>query len=179
MQPEYLTYLDGLVDFIDEIYSTNQSAYARLHLGFSASGLASAYTIIERPEKFKLLASQSGAFWAGDEYGIKIQYLLATLSLDLKTWFSVGTYENNNSNETPMVNDTQRMVEICREKGWITDEVYNPECHSFGQWRHVLDEMLEFFFPYKGSTKKIIQNPIYIILPLIIIPILYKRKHIK
>jgi len=76
-----------------------------------------------------------------------------------------------------MVNDTQRMAEICRENGWITEEVYNPECHSFGQWRHILDEMLEFFFPYKGSTKKISQFTIFIMLPLIIIPILIKRKN--
>ena len=145
--PEYLTYLDSLVPFIDESYATIPSPYARLHLGLSISALASSYVILERPEMFKLLASQSGSYSKGeDTYEIMTKYSRVSVSLDLKTWFSVGTYENNNNFGTSMVNDTKNMVTICSSKGWATEAIYNPECHSFGAWRHILDDMLEYFF---------------------------------
>ncbi|UCG00355.1 MAG: esterase family protein [Candidatus Heimdallarchaeota archaeon] len=145
--PEYLTYLDSLVTYIDENYATIPSPYARLHLGLSISALASAYVILERPKTFKLLASQSGSYSKGeDSYEIMTKYTHAPGSLDLKTWFSVGTYENNNNFNTPMVDDTKNMVSICTAKGWHTETIYNPECHSFGAWRHILDDMLEYFF---------------------------------
>ncbi|MFX0125626.1 MAG: alpha/beta hydrolase [Candidatus Hodarchaeota archaeon] len=145
--PEYLTYLDNLVTHIDDTYATIRSPYARLHLGFSISALASAYVILERPNTFKLLASQSGSYSKGEEsYKIMSKYKQTSTSLDLKTWFSVGTYENNNNFKTPMVNDTKNMVSICHSKGWPTEAMYNPECHSFGAWRHILDDMLEYYF---------------------------------
>ncbi|MFX0207692.1 MAG: alpha/beta hydrolase [Candidatus Hodarchaeota archaeon] len=158
--PEYLTYLDNLVAHIDETYATIRSPYARLHLGFSISALTSAYVTLERPRTFKLLASQSGSYSIGeDSYDIMSKYGHAPTSLDLKTWFSVGTYENNNNFKTPMVNDTANMVSICRSKGWPTEATYHPECHSFGAWRHTLDDMLEYFFsepitkPWPTSTQ--------------------------
>jgi len=145
--PEYLTYLDGLVAFIDVNYATNPSPYARLHLGLSISALASAYVILERSDTFKLLASQSGSYSRGEAtYEIMSKYAQAPISLDLKTWFSVGLYENNNNLKVSMVDDTKNMVSICSAKGWPTAAVYNPECHSFGAWRHILDNVLEFFF---------------------------------
>ncbi len=90
--PDYLTYLDGLVEFIDNTYSTNNSAYTRLHLGDSMGGIVSAYVGLERNETFKLIGSHSGAFWTGDDYGILPKYHDASPSIDLKMWFSAGTY---------------------------------------------------------------------------------------
>ncbi len=144
---EYLTFLDGLVAFIDANYATNPSPYARLHLGFSISALASAYVVLERSNTFKLLASQSGSYSRGETtFGIMSKYAQTPISMDLKTWFSVGLYENNNNFKVPMVEDTKNMVSICNAKGWSTTAVYNPECHSFGAWQHILDDMLEYFF---------------------------------
>jgi enterochelin esterase family protein len=145
--PEYLTYLDSLVTYIDANFATNPSAYARLHLGFSISALTSAYVILERPSTFKLLASQSGSYPIGEaSYEIMTKYTQAPNSLDLKAWFSVGKYEDNNNFNSPMVDDTKNMVSIFDAKGWSVNAVYNPECHSFGAWRHILDDMLEYFF---------------------------------
>jgi enterochelin esterase family protein len=144
---EYLTYLDNLVAYIDENYATNPSPYARLHLGFSISALASAYVALERSETFKLFASQSGSYPIGESlYELMTKFTNAPISLDLKPWFSVGTYENNNNFGSPMVNTTMNMTSICTAKGWSVEVNYNPECHSFGAWRHLLDEMLEYFF---------------------------------
>ncbi len=145
--PEYLTYLDSLNTYIDENFATNPSPYARLHLGFSISALTSAYVILERPRTFKLLASQSGSYPKGEaSYEIMTKYTHAPNSLDLKVWFSVGSYENNNNFNSPMVDTTKNMVSICDAKGWSVEAIYNPECHSYGAWRHTLDDLLEYFF---------------------------------
>ena len=147
--PEYLTFLDGLVTYIDNTYSTNRSAYTRLHLGYSISGLTSSFVLIERPQTFKLLASQSGSFRVGSDYQIMEKYESASSSLDLKTWFSIGMYENNNNFNVSMVEYTESMAAICTSKDWPTKLVRIDGCHSYGSWRQVLDDMLEYFFPYK------------------------------
>ncbi|MFW9853248.1 MAG: alpha/beta hydrolase [Candidatus Thorarchaeota archaeon] len=168
--PDYLEYLDGLVDHIDATYSTNTSAYARCHLGFSISGLVSTYVALERPNLFKLFASQSGSFSIGQSsYQIKTKYTQASGSLDFKAWFSIGTYENNNNFGTPMVEDTEEMADICENKGWTTEIIYNVgECHIYGQWRHCLDDMLEFFFPYEEyiNTEKTEIKLLFLIFPV-------------
>ncbi|MFX1537813.1 MAG: alpha/beta hydrolase [Promethearchaeota archaeon] len=192
--PKYLTYLDSLVTYIDENYATFPSPYARLHLGFSISALTSAYVILERPKTFKLLASQSGSYPIGEDvYEIMTKYANAPRSLDLKTWFSVGTYENNNNFKSPMVNDTKKMVSICNAKGWPTAAIYNPECHSFGAWRHILDDMIEYFFAEpitkqlptssqsqttttSGTQARTTFPSLFVLLPLIALKYSRKRK---
>ena len=191
---EYLTYLDNLVTYIDEIYATIPSPYARLHLGLSISALTSAYVALERSQTFKLLASQSGSYSKGETtYEIMTKYAQAPVSLDLKTWFSVGTYESNNNFKTPMVEDTKYMVSICTAKGWPTEAIYNPECHSYGAWRHILDDMLKYFFSEpitktmptstqtQTTTTSITQETtaipfMIVLLPLIILRFSRKRK---
>jgi enterochelin esterase family protein len=175
---EYLEYLEGLVEYIDLTYSTNTSAYARCHIGFSISGLVSTYIALEKPNLFKLFASQSGSFSIGqDSYQIKTKYSLASDNLDFKAWFSIGTYENNNNFGTPMVEDTEEMFDTCESKGWITEIVYNiGECHTYGQWRHCLDEMLEFFFPYQEyNTQETGVEFSLLIIPIILITIVYRK----
>ncbi|MFX0181919.1 MAG: alpha/beta hydrolase [Candidatus Hodarchaeota archaeon] len=178
---EYLTYLDNLVNYIDENYATYPSPYARLHLGLSISALASAYVVLERSETFKLLASQSGSYSKGETtYEIMTKYAHAPISLDLKTWFSVGTYENNNNFNVPMVDDTINMVSICTANGWTTEAIFNPECHSYGAWRHILDDMLEFFFSdpiTETSTQESTIIPFFfVVLPLTILIFSRKKK---
>ena len=178
--PEYLDYLEDLVEYIDSTYSTNTSAYARCHLGYSISGLVSTYVALEKPNLFKLVASQSGSFSIGQSsYLIKTKYSLASENLDFKAWFSIGTYENNNNFGTPMVEDTEEMASICESKGWITDLVYNVgECHSNGQWRHCLDEMLEFFFPYKIYiiAEETEMKLLFLIIPSTVLVVFLKRR---
>ncbi len=146
--PEYLTYLDGLVKYIDDHYATNRSAYARLHLGLSMSGLTSAYVALERPDVFKLVGSHGGAFFRiipGESYNILARYENASVSLDLKLWLSAGSYE------MMLECYTRELEQICRSKGWLTEAIYFHDGHSIGAWRHTLDDLLEFFFPYPIS----------------------------
>jgi enterochelin esterase family protein len=143
--PDYLTYLDGLVEFIDNTYSTNNSAYNRLHLGDSMGGIVSAYVGLERNETFKLVGSHSGAFWTGNIYGILPKYNAVSPSIGLKMWFSAGTYESS------IYDDTKIMENYSIDKGWETEAIYLFEGHSWGSWRHTFDDMMDFFFPYTGD----------------------------
>ncbi|MHA2000561.1 MAG: alpha/beta hydrolase-fold protein [Promethearchaeota archaeon] len=140
--PEYLTFLDSLVTYIDATYSTNKSTDSRLHLGDSMGGLVSAYVGLERNQTFKLIGSHSGAFWVGTDYQIIQKYVDAPTSLNLKMWFSAGTYEQS------IYNDTQKIANAGVEKGWSTKTVYLHEGHSWGAWRHTFGDMMEFFFPH-------------------------------
>ena len=79
--------MDGLVEYIDNTYSTNNSAYSRHHLSDSMGGIVSAYVGLERNETFKLVGSHSRAFWTGDVYGIFPKYHDASTSIDLKCDF--------------------------------------------------------------------------------------------
>ncbi|MHA2294700.1 MAG: alpha/beta hydrolase-fold protein [Candidatus Hodarchaeales archaeon] len=144
--PEYLTYLDSLVEYIDNNYATNRSPHARLHLGDSMGGLVSTYVALERPTTFKLIGSHSGAFWVATapdyngDYDVKTIFADSTVP-DYKAWFSAGTYEQG------IYLDTQIMISHCVANGWKNDVIYLYEGHSWGSWRHTLDNMLVFFFP--------------------------------
>lgn len=140
----YLDYLDGLVSFIDGNYSTKVAATARLHLGDSMGGLVSAYVALERPDIFKLVGSHSGAFWVGSTYNISGKYETANVSLDLKMWFSAGTYEPT------IISDTYLLANYSLSHGWLTEAIYLYEGHSWGSWRHTMDDMLTYFFPHTG-----------------------------
>ena len=144
--PDYLEYLDGLVSFIDGNYSTNLTATSRLHLGDSLGGLISAYVALERPDVFKLVGSHSGAFWFGSQYNITGKYQTANASLNLKMWFSAGTYEAS------IYADTLLMENYSLSHGWTTEAMYLYEGHSWGSWRHTLNDMLTFFFPFTEPT---------------------------
>ncbi len=144
---KYLEYLDELVSFIDNRYPTIANRTERLHLGDSLGGQISAFVGLQRNNLFKNIGMQSGAFWDGDTSlgrigcQIKDQYKNASSNLNLSMWFTAGTYEQT------IYEDTQAMVQIAKEKNWITNVTYYHEGHSWGLWRHTLDEMLEFFFP--------------------------------
>ena len=101
------------------------------------------YVSLERPTIFKLVGSHSGAFWADGGYGILDKYASTDPSLNFKLWFSAGTYESG------IYQDTSTMVSHCISKGWTTEVVYLFEGHSWGSWRHTLNDMLEYFFPYR------------------------------
>ena len=144
--PDYITYLDGLVIYIDSMYSTNNSAYSRLHFGDSMGGLVSVYVGLERFDKFKLIGSHSGAFWYDGNYEIIKKFQNVSSSIDLKVWFSAGTYEST------IHMDTQTMVNASQSHGWTTEFISLFEGHSWGSWRHSLDNLLEFFFPYRPEV---------------------------
>ncbi|PWI49402.1 hypothetical protein CEE45_02390 [Candidatus Heimdallarchaeota archaeon B3_Heim] len=134
----YLSFLDDLVAYIDDHYSTIDSPFARLHVGLSLTGYVSAYVAFERSDTIKLAAIQSGSSSL-----TSISYQLenyANASLDLKFWICVGTYES-------LMSFNEELYKVCKTKEWETEIHFYPEGHSYAFWQHTMDELLVFFFP--------------------------------
>ena len=61
------------------------------------------------------------------------------VSPSLRAWFSAGTYEG------AICEDARTMVRWLAARGIATTWRFTREGHSFGTWRHVAPEMLEYF----------------------------------
>jgi enterochelin esterase family protein len=146
----YINYIDVIVDFIDTTYATNTSATARLHLGDSLGGQISSYVGISRHNLFKNVGSHSGAFWYGQNTCNLIDKIeKANETMHLKFWFSAGVYEE------AIWNDTKKVQQMVYDKNWDCNSMYLQEGHSWGSWRHTLDDLLEFFYtPNPSDTNQ-------------------------
>ena len=88
----------------------------------------------------------SGAFWDGPSSlgtigcEIKDQVKNASTALNLKMFFTAGKYESE------VFPDTRTVQTSIFEKDWPCKAMYLNEGHSWGQWRHTLDNMLEYYF---------------------------------
>lgn len=147
----YLRYLDELVEYIDNNYSTIDSPYARLHVGLSLTGYLSAIVGLERSNTFKNIAIQSMAFWlTTPPHGEAISTTYADVdpSVALNFWICVGTYENHSDviGHTNRTKDTEELAAFFRNKTWNVSLHYHPEGHSFSFWQHTMDELLMYFF---------------------------------
>jgi hypothetical protein len=93
--PEYLTYLQRVVTYVDRRYATRPSADARLHAGTSAGGRASMYVGFEMPAVFHNVALLSPSLTAPLYY--YEPYFSGRLRPDatLRVWLSAGTYEGS------------------------------------------------------------------------------------
>ncbi|MHA2276002.1 MAG: alpha/beta hydrolase-fold protein, partial [Candidatus Kariarchaeaceae archaeon] len=143
---DYVDYITLLVNHIDENYKTNTSSTARLHIGDSLGGQISVYLGLVKSDLFKNIGSHSGAFWDGSSSlgsigcDIKQQVENVSASLNLKMFFTAGKYEST------IFMDTRAVQTSVHKKGWTCKAMYLNEGHSWGQWRHTLDNMLEFYF---------------------------------
>lgn len=113
-------------------------------MGDSLGGQVSVFVGLKRPHQFKKVGAQSGAFWDGPSsigaVGCQIieQFRAADSSLDLTLFFTAGFYEGS------VWEDTEKLVAIAKENNWKVNAMYLYEGHSWGQWRHTLNDMLEF-----------------------------------
>ncbi|MCY3410974.1 MAG: esterase family protein [Candidatus Heimdallarchaeota archaeon] len=150
---EYENYIDELVPFIDSMFATNATAEGRLHAGASLGGQISMHMGLERTEIFKNIGLHSPALWDGASSlgrigcSIKETYASTPASDDLRVWMSAGSYEEE------IFNDTQKVECETFKKGWDYDVMYLHEGHSWGSWRHTLNDMLEFFFSSNAAPE--------------------------
>jgi len=140
--PNYLMYLRRVVDHVDNLYSTRRRPEARLHVGTSAGGRATAYVGMELPDLFDNLAMLSPSF-------NPLSYFEPYLSgrkrphPKLKIWMSAGTYEGSIYQDAQMLDAYFKSVNI------PIKTVYVHQGHSFGAWRECAVEMLPYFFPFQ------------------------------
>ncbi|HMM12078.1 MAG TPA: alpha/beta hydrolase-fold protein [Bacteroidales bacterium] len=126
---------DELVPAIDQAYKTDTAANQRAILGTSLGGWNSAFFGMMRYDRFRLIGIHSPAF----DNAI-IQQLGNSPRLPLKIYMSTGT-----------IFDTQvqarSMKAVLDEKGYPLRYTEVNQGHSWGNWRALIDEPLEYFFP--------------------------------
>lgn len=177
----YLSFIDSLVSYVDSHYSTIDSPYARLHVGLSLTGYASAYVAVDRSSTMKLVAIQSAGPADLINSLVTNDYENAPTSLDLKIWVCVGTYESNVEWEgNNLTKANEYLATVCDSNEWDIEIHLFAEGHSFAFWTHTLDEILIHFFPpgYIPQTSPQDTSSIYF-LPVILMLFLmstYQRK---
>jgi enterochelin esterase-like enzyme len=125
---------DELVPAIDNSYRTSQSADARGILGTSLGGWNSAFVGLTRSDVFHLMAIHSPAF--NNEI---IQSYNASPKLPLKIFMSTGVIYDTQDKARAMKN-------ILESKGYQLSYIEVNQGHSWGNWRALLQEPLQFFF---------------------------------
>lgn len=126
--PDYLTYLERVVAYVDTHFSTDPSA--RVHAGTSAGARASLQAGLERPDLFPSVALLSPSI-AGPPHRYDAYFGRRTPH----AFVSAGIYEG-------------AICEDARFLGrWLhSTPVFTPEAHSFGTWRNVTPLMLRHFY---------------------------------
>lgn len=141
--PQFAAFVaQELVPAIDQTYRTDARRYARAILGTSLGGLNSAYFATQHPETFYLIGIQSPAFAVSPT--IYDRYRDAPVR-DVRIHMSWGTIND-------VGNAGDLMAAIFTDKGYSFETVVLNEGHSWGSWRALLDDVLEYFW---GSTSNV------------------------
>jgi enterochelin esterase family protein len=129
---------DELVPDVDAKWRTVAERDARAILGTSLGGLNSTFFMVEIPETFGLIAVQSPAFQAGGGtiFGRVEAAEIATPSSIFMSW---GTFFDGEEG-------AERMRGIFERKGYPLATRVTHEGHSWGQWRALIDDVLETFW---------------------------------
>lgn len=145
--PEYLRYLERVIERIDAEYSTRPDPGSRIHIGTSAGGRATVYVGMERPELFEKVASLSPSFSGPVSYWEPYFSGRRQPPGNLSVWMSAGTYEGY------IYDDVRTMQAFFDRAGLSVMTAYNPQGHSFGAWQENAIEALRFFLaPGQEST---------------------------
>ena len=139
--PDYLAYLEKVVAYVDQRYSTWDGPGDRLLIGTSAGGRAALYAGLERPRLFRNLAALSPGL-GGPPHDLE-PYFSGTRKApaDLRIWMSAGTYEPS------IESDVRTLEEYFRKAGVTARGVYTRDGHTFGAWRDRAVEALRYFYP--------------------------------
>ena len=125
---------DELVPVIDSEYKTDPNPDKRAILGTSYGGWCSGFVGVTRSDKFHLIGIHSPAFDAN----VITAYAHAE-KLPLKVFMSTG-----------VIYDTQdkarAMKTVMEDKEYPLEFIEVNEGHSWGNWRALIEEPLEYFF---------------------------------
>lgn len=132
-------FVNELVPYIDNNYSTRASAASRAVIGDSYGGNISAIIAFQHPEVFGNCGIHSGAFQPNNFHTNDI--VMDGVKKDIKVASIWGSYEGSS-----LPPNMRKVKDYLKELGY--DMVWKelPEGHSWGLWRATTDDMLEFFF---------------------------------
>ncbi|MFN8205968.1 MAG: alpha/beta hydrolase-fold protein [Bacteroidales bacterium] len=123
-----------LVPHIDSVYRTDGVPGSRMILGTSLGGWAAAFFGAQSPGVFGLIAIHSPAF---DKEIIR-QYAESPL-LPLRIYMSTGVMHDTEAR-------ARDMREVLIKKGYPLKYTEVNQGHSWGNWKGLIDEPLEWFF---------------------------------
>lgn len=138
--PDYLAYLQRVVEHVDRNYATRARAEERVHAGTSAGGRITLYTGFEMPQLFRNLAMLSPALDGPAHYYEPYFSGRRRPERALRIWLSAGSYEGSIDRDAHTIEDYFNKV------GVPVKSVYVHQGHSFGAWRGLIPDMLKYFF---------------------------------
>ncbi|WNG51997.1 hypothetical protein F0U60_53745 [Archangium minus] len=141
--PDYLSYLEKVVAYVDSHYSTRARAEDRLHLGTSAGGRIALYVGLERPQLFRNVALLSPSLMGPPSYYEPWFSRRRRPNPKLRIWLSAGSYEGY------IVQDTQMLETYFKSVGLKPKTVYTHQGHSLGAWRYLAPDVLRYFLGTK------------------------------
>ena len=126
-----------LIPYIDNNYNTiTDNPTKRAHIGVSLGGILSTYVGSKYPNLFKLIGSQSGAFWI--DKTVYERFVEIEPIKDMKFYLNAGIFEKR------ILNHTKAFATILKNKKYLIKEEYFNQGHSWGLWKETLGPMLEF-----------------------------------
>lgn len=132
----FLAALAGeIVPAVSAAYRVRPDAASRGILGTSLGGIFAAYAVQARPDVFARAGVQSPAFWAYP--AIYDAYRRAPQGQRL--FLSQGTIRDGDGGET--------LAPILAQQGYAHRYVTRSEGHSWGQWKHLLPDLLRTLYP--------------------------------
>ncbi len=134
--PAFLRFAaDELLPHIRQVYHTSSLASKTAIMGTSLGGWNAAYFGLNRSDVFGNLIIHSPAFNQA-----MIQSIQQSSKLPLRVFMSTGTIYDTQSNAS-------QMRQVMLTKGYDLMYVEVNEGHSWGNWRALINEPLEFLFP--------------------------------
>lgn len=138
--PNYLIYLEKVVQFVDTHYATKADASNRVHIGTSAGGRITLYVGFERPDLILNLGMLSPSLIGPPHYYAPYFSGKKHPDPNLAYWFSAGAYEGY------IYADVKTMHCYFKAENLNSQFITSREGHSFNAWRNHAVAMLIYFF---------------------------------
>lgn len=138
-------FVDDVVPWVDNNWSTRPDSSNRATIGASFGGNISAIIAYTRPDVFYKTGQHSGAFWPNNNETANL--VASSQYLDLEMASVWGTFEGGITQVWRLFQDS---MTINNYPNKYFQEY--PEGHSWGLWRATLDEILIELFPYQGIS---------------------------
>jgi enterochelin esterase-like enzyme len=138
-------FVDDLVPWVDNNWSTRPDSSNRATIGASFGGNISAIIAYSRPDVFYKTGQHSGAFWPNNYETANL--VASSQNIDLEMASVWGAYEGGLTQMWRVFQDSMTFYNIPNKYF----QEY-PEGHSWGLWRATLDELLIQLFPHQGIS---------------------------
>ena len=132
---------DKVVPAIEGLHATGGAPLRRMLIGPSLGGLVTLETGLRHPDRFGLVASQSGSMWFED--GKILDLMTAGSGAGQHYFLEIGLFET----ETMLVWN-RKVRDRARALDWDFDYREYPSVHNWSAWRNRLREIFVTLLPH-------------------------------